>query len=239
MKRYLPFAIITGVLAVAIVAGVSLYRSSQKSQADSAPFSQTGGSGSGRTPLTAVPPQVSVPPGADPPRVRGAAAAKVTIEEFGDYQCPPCGLLFHDLKSVEKEYGDQLRLVFRHNPLPSIHKHALVAARAAEAAGLQDRFWEMHDLIYENQLKWTTAEDVRPIFIQYARDLGLDADRFTRDLDNPEVGARVAADLRRGQAMGVEGTPTLFVNGRQLRPELMTADGLRKVIDFMLGKKAQ
>jgi protein-disulfide isomerase len=158
------------------------------------------------------------------------------IEEYGDYQCPPCGLLFHDLKTIEKEYGTQIRFVFRHFPLQG-HKHAVIAAHAAEAAGLQGHFWEMHDMIYQNQLSWSPADDARPVFIKYAQDLKLDVERFTRDMDSPEVAARVASDYQRGAGLGVGGTPTIFINGREMNPNAVTLDGLRGALDYMLGKK--
>jgi protein-disulfide isomerase len=170
--------------------------------------------------------------------VRGPANAKVTMEEYGDYQCPSCGVLFHELKKLEQEYGTQMRFVFRHFPLQG-HKHALLAAHAAEAASQQGRFWEMHDMIYTNQAGWSSADDARPFFLQYARNLGLDVDRFNRDLDSPAVAARVQADYQRGVAAKVEGTPSLFLNGRQLRPEAYTPEGLRMALDFMLGKRSK
>jgi protein-disulfide isomerase len=236
MKRYLPFAIIAGVLVVALAGGAVLWRSSQKTPTQ--PFAQTSPtppqtqSGQGNNTTVSQP----VAAGADNPHMRGGANAKVTLEEYGDYQCPPCGALYPDLKTIEREYGEQLRFVFRQYPL-QMHKHAFVAADAAEAAGLQGRFWEMHDMLYQNQLSWSAAEDVRPVFIQYAKMLGLDVDRFTRDMDSPEVAARVLADSQRGKSVGVEGTPTVFLNGRQLRPEVVTLEGLRMALDFTLGKK--
>jgi protein-disulfide isomerase len=177
-----------------------------------------------------------VPAGPDNAHSRGGTTAKATLEEYGDYQCPPCGLLFPDLKTLEKEYGGEVRFVFRQFPL-QMHKHAFVAAHAAEAAGLQGHFWEMHDMLYQNQLSWSVAEDARPVFLQYARMLNLDVDRFTRDMDSQEVAARVEADIARGKSLGVEGTPTVFINGRQLRPEVVTLAGLRMALDFTLGKK--
>lgn len=174
--------------------------------------------------------------GVDDAHARGNVNAKVMLEEFGDYQCPPCGALFPELKKLEKEYGDQMRFVFRHYPLQG-HKHARTAAHAAEAASLQGHFWEMHDMIYQNQTTWAPTEDARPLFIQYARDLKLDVDRFTRDMDSPAVDARVTADYDRGSALGVTGTPTLFMNGRQLNPNAVTPEGLRMALDYMLGKK--
>lgn len=236
MKRYLPFVIIAGVLIVALAGGAVLWRSSQTTPTQ--PFTQPTPTASAPQPspsnnTTASQP---TPAGADNAHSRGGANAKVTLEEYGDYQCPPCGALFPELKTIEKEYGDQIRFVFRQYPL-QMHKHAFVAAHAAEAAGLQGHFWEMHDMLYQNQLSWSVAEDARPVFIQYAQMLGLDVDRFTRDMDSQEVADRVTADSVRGKSVGVEGTPTVFINGRQLRPEVTTTEGLRSALDYMLGKK--
>ncbi|HJU55256.1 MAG TPA: thioredoxin domain-containing protein [Pyrinomonadaceae bacterium] len=236
MKRYLPFIIIGGVLAIALGAGLTLYNSSKKpvtaseTLADATPTPNMPTTGGPRVPVSL--------PAADSAHVRGPANAKITMEEYGDYQCPSCGVLFHELKKIEQEYGTQMRFVFRHFPLQG-HKYALVAAHAAEAASQQGRFWEMHDMIYTNQGAWSASSDARPIFIQYARNLGLDVDRFTRDLDDPAVAARVQADYQRGVAARVEGTPSIFLNGRQLRPEAYTPEGLRMALDFMLGKKSQ
>lgn len=237
MKRYLPLAIIAGVLIAALAGGVLLWRSSQ--QAPTQPFTQP-------LPTATVQPiapqnnttvsQPTLPAAPDNAHSLGSPNAKVILEEYGDYQCPPCGALFPDLKTIEKQYGDQIRFVFRQFPL-QMHKHAFPAARAAEAAGLQGHFWEMHDMLYQNQLSWSVAEDARPVFIQYARMLGLDVDRFTRDMDSKEVADRVTADSERGKSLGVEGTPTVFINGRQLRPEVTTLDGLRMALDLSLGKK--
>ncbi|PYS46560.1 MAG: disulfide bond formation protein DsbA [Acidobacteria bacterium] len=187
------------------------------------------------TQTPAATPPVQLPP--DNPHARGGPNAKVTLDEYGDYQCPPCGALYPELKTLEKDYGDQVRFVFHQFPLQTVHKHAELAAHAAEAAALQGHFWEMHDMLYQNQLSWSVAEDARPVFIQYARMLGLDVDRFTRDLDGYEVKSRVDTDIERGKSLGVQGTPTVFINGRQLKPEVMTDDGLRLALDYMLGKK--
>jgi protein-disulfide isomerase len=239
MKRYLPFIIIGGVLAIALGAGLTLYNSAKKpvtaseTLADATPTPNLPPAGGPRVPVSQT-----ATPAADNAHVRGPANAKITMEEYGDYQCPSCGVLFHELKKIEQEYGTQMRFVFRHFPLQG-HKYALVAAHAAEAASQQGRFWEMHELIYTNQGAWSASSDARPIFIQYARNLGLDVDRFTRDLDDPAVAARVQADYQRGVAARVEGTPSIFLNGRQLRPEAYTPEGLRMALDFMLGKKSQ
>jgi protein-disulfide isomerase len=236
MKRYLPFAIIAGVLVIALAGGALLWRSSQ--QTPTQPFTQPTPTATTpqATPGPAATVTPTIPAGPDNAHARGGASAKVIMEEYGDYQCPPCGLLYPDLKTLEKEYGDQIRFVFRQFPL-QMHQHAFLAAHAAEAAGLQGHFWEMHDMLYQNQLNWSVAADARPVFLQYARMLGLDVDRFTRDLDSQEVADIVTADIEHGKSIGVEGTPTVFINGRQLRPEVVTLAGLRMALDFTLGKK--
>ena len=224
MKRYLPFIIIAGVLLLAVGGGALLFRS--------APPATTQPSTSGDTTANAL-------PGAQPPHIRGTPNASVTLEEFGDFQCPPCGRLHPLLQKIEADYHDRLRVVFRHYPLTRIHKHALTAAHAAEAAGMQGRFWEMHDLLYEKQAKWTDAPDARSLFIDYARSLGLDINRFTRDMDSTQVSMRIIQDQRRAETMRVSATPTVFINNRELPPESMTIDGIHAAIDAALGSKRQ
>jgi formate-nitrite transporter family protein len=175
-------------------------------------------------------------PGAEPPHARGADVAPVTLEEFADFQCPPCGRFQPELKLIEAEYGPRLRVVFRHFPLPS-HEHALEAARATEAAAAQGRFWQMHDLLFERQREWSGAEDVLGLFKGYAREAGLDVERFTRDMDAPGASSRILSDQQRGQSAGVTGTPTLFVNGFEIPAEAMTNQGIRAAINAALNGK--
>jgi protein-disulfide isomerase len=222
MKRNLPLLIIGAVLVLAFGAGLVLYRTMKPTTDSGTP-----------TPTANKPPAL---PGADPPRVRGGANATVTIEEFGDFECPPCGALHPELVKIEREFGDRLRIVFREYPL-QMHKHAYDAAQAAEAAGLQDKFWEMHDLLYEKKDEWPLAPDPRTLFVDYAKVLGLDEERFSRDMIGELASMRVALDMRRGKSMGVLGTPTLFINGRQMDPAEMTADGLRLAINRALNEK--
>src|SRR5262245_49612236 len=209
MKRNLPFVIIAAVLGVAIGAGVWMYRSAQ-SQLAPTPTP---------TSAPAVTPNVST--------VKGV----VTIEEFGDYQCPPCGALHPILKTLKSEYGNRIRLIFYHYPLTQLHKHALEASYAAVAAGLQGKFWEMHDLLYENQSVWSEVGDFRPVAINFALKLGLDTGRFTKDMDGLKVMAIVSDDEQRANAFGVNGTPTVFINGRMVPNDNMTIEGLRKEIN--------
>lgn len=180
----------------------------------------------------------SAAPGAEPAHVRGEASAPVLIEEFGDFQCPPCAGLYPELKRIESEYGPQrLRVVFRNLPL-EIHKHAEEAARAAEAAAMQGKFWEMHDKLYEAQNDWSEACDVNEKFAAYARELGLDVERFKKDMNSEQVKERVRLDLTRAQSIDVPGTPTLFINGHQVPSASMTPEGLRAKINEAAGKKS-
>ncbi len=220
MPKYRPFLIIAIVLAAAVVGG-ALLRSSQN-----------------RDPFTAAPGSLTTPqPGTEqqprfPPRV------VVRLEEFGDYQCAPCGELHPTLKKLKQEFGSNLNFVFRNLPLTSIHKNALAAAQAAEAARIQNRFWEMHDLLFENQDLWKDDINPKTIFLRFAADLGLDTTRFARDMDDKQVKLRIETDQAAAAELGINGTPTVLLNGRQLRPEVTNPDGIRKGIEFIVTRKA-
>ena len=140
--------------------------------------------------------------------IRGTMDAPVTLVEYGDFECPHCGRAHFILKEVEEEMGSQLRLVFRHFPLSTIHPHAEVAALAAEAAGAQEKFWEMHDLLFENQ-DALEEEDLR----QYAQALDLDLTTFEQDMNSAKSLHHIKEDLMSGVRSGVNGTPTFFING--------------------------
>ena len=140
----------------------------------------------------------------------GAAAALVTLVEYGDYECPFCGRAHLILKAVRAAIGGDLLFAFRNFPLSQVHPHALRAAHAAEAAGLQDRFWPMHDLLFENQ---QFLEDEH--LIRYAGLIGCDLDQFAEDIDSEEVAEKVRSDFLSGARSGVNGTPTFFINGER------------------------
>jgi protein-disulfide isomerase len=225
MKRYIPFVIIAAVLVLTLGAGGWFYRSKQQALTQAA--AKTGVAKTG-------PPK----PGAAPPHVRGLADARVTLEEFGDFQCPPCARVAPAVKQLEKDYGGRLRVIFRQFPM-AMHLRALDAACASEAAGLQDHFWEMHQLLYDNQWIWSRVPYARVFFTDRAKDLGLDVERFKKDLDSEQVKARVAADRERGVSLGVDRTPIIFVNKRRL-PELELSEaGMRKAIDAALNEKSK
>jgi protein-disulfide isomerase len=138
---------------------------------------------------------------------QGLADAPVTLVEYGDYECPYCGKAYPIVKEIQQALGDRLRFVFRNFPLNTIHEHAGVAAQAAESAGAQGKFWEMHDLLYEHQEELDSA-DLR----QYALKLGLEVYQFDADLSGEKYATRVREDFRGGVRSGVNGTPTFFIN---------------------------
>jgi protein-disulfide isomerase len=218
MKRFLPFALIVVVLVVAVAVGYVLLRSSQQSRNSNTP-----------TPDPALEVQ-----GADPPHVRGNASAPVTLEEFGDFECGACGSYHPEMKKIEAEYGDKLKVIFRELPLVTMHQHALIAAQAAEAAGLQGKFWEMHDKLYDNQLTWTKKTDLVPVFVDYAKEIGLNPDQFMKDLNGEKVAARIFQDGKRAHSFGLKGTPSFFVNGKEATGDQWKPEGLRQMINDAL-----
>lgn len=142
--------------------------------------------------------------------IRGNHRAPVTLVEYGDFECPYCGRAYGIVKKIESQMGDKLIVVFRHFPLAEIHPHALQAALAAEAAGFQNAFWPMHDVLFEHQ----DALDYDSL-MTYATALELDVERFADDMDSQPAERRVREDFISGVRSGVNGTPTFFINGRR------------------------
>jgi protein-disulfide isomerase len=219
MKRALPFVIIIGVFGGALLAAWYLKRSAAETPNIVPP-------GTYRPTSRAS----SIKLGADPPHTLGTIDAPVMLEEFGDFECPPCASLHPVLNEMKSEFGPRIVIVFREFPLAAKHARALAAARAAEAAGLQGKFWEMHDLLYENQRSWHEASDEQPIFEEYATRLGLALDRFKRDISSEVVNRRIVLDRERGDWIGVNSTPTVFLNGRELSLESLESAKLRELI---------
>jgi protein-disulfide isomerase len=207
MKRYLPFIIVAAVALMTFAGGFAFYRSKRLA----APAAPKNGPASGI-------------------HVRGKAKAAVTIEEFGDFQCPPCSTMAGVLKKFEEQYGDRLRVIFHHFPL-AVHAHAREAALFAEAATAQNRFWEMHDVLYKEQALWSKAPDTPVLFTGYAKSVGVDVDRLKKDLESPEIAARIDADQKLGTSRGVTSTPTLFVNTELVPPDQLNPTALQKVIE--------
>jgi protein-disulfide isomerase len=155
---------------------------------------------------------------------RGSSTAKVTIVMFSDFQCPFCNRVMPTMAELEKEYGTDLRLAMKHNPLP-MHNRARAAALAAEAAGKQGKFWEMHDLLYENPRDLTDGN-----FSKWAGDLKLDVARFERDLDDAKLADKIDDHQAQAKRLGATGTPTFFINGRFFAGA-QPAENFKKFID--------
>jgi protein-disulfide isomerase len=151
---------------------------------------------------------LTVPVSDDRDHIQGPADAPATLVEYGDYQCPYCGAAYPIIKEVQAELGDRLRFVFRNFPITTSHPRAEQAAEVAEAAAAQGRFWEMHDVLYENQAHFGDED-----FRAYAEQVGLDVERFDRDLAEHVHADRVREDFMSGVRSGVNGTPTFYVNG--------------------------
>ena len=150
---------------------------------------------------------------ADPSEhIVGEGTSGVTLIEYGDFQCPACAEYFPLIDTVKDIYGDEISFQFRHYSLFGSFPNSMAAHLAAEAAGQQDRFFEMHDLIYERQANWSEMNDVQETFDGYAEELELDMEQFREDYSDPKTRAVVMADLERGNAQGVTGTPTFFIN---------------------------
>ena len=150
------------------------------------------------------------PPVSEKDNLQGSAAAPIELVEYGDYQCPYCGAAYPMVKAIQKKMGDKLKFVFRNFPLAEAHPYATNAAIATEAAARQNKFWEMHDILFEHQHQLDKAS-----LIRYAEKIGLDVKKFELDLDRQEIQDKVASDFESGVRSGVNGTPTFFINGKK------------------------
>jgi protein-disulfide isomerase len=149
--------------------------------------------------------------------VEGNLTSKVTLVEYGDYECPVCESYFTTVQQVQEQYNAQIKFQFRNLPLSSIHPNAIAGARAAEAADLQGKFWQMHDILYTstNWEEWSTSSNPEPYFWTYAQELGLNVTKFKTDFASTEVNNRIQADLAAFAKTGEEeATPTFFLNGK-------------------------
>lgn len=228
MNKNLPIVIIGIVAIIAIVGGVLLFQSSKAE--NNKPKTNTNNS------AAAVDKYKTAPIGAQPAWSKGSANATVTLEEFADFQCPSCAQFDPTIREIKTVYGDRVRVVFRQYPL-QMHPKAYDAARAAEAAGAQGKFWEMHDLLYDKQKDWSVMENHRQTFADYAKSLGLNVEKFNDDLAGQIASSRVGLDKQRGDAIGIRATPSLFLNGRLLMPDEMQTSKLRQLIDNALQGK--
>lgn len=169
--------------------------------------------------------------------IEGSSTSGVTLVEYGDYQCPFCGQYFPIVKQVQTEFNDKITFQFRNFPLVSVHQNAFAGARAAEAAALQNKFWEMHDTLYETQTQWSSASDPTTLFKQYAQQLRLNVTQFQTDYASSKVNDLINADMAEGNKLQITGTPSFFLDGKQVQIGESVA-AFEKVINDEISKKA-
>lgn len=170
--------------------------------------------------------------------VYGDGNKKVTLIEYGDFQCPACYDYEPTMQAIREKYKDEINFQFRNFPLAQIHPNALAAHAAAEAASRQGKFWEYHDILYEEQKSWSTvsANERSAVLEQYATQLELDLEQFRADIGDPGVRAIINADIKEGKSIGATGTPTFVLNGKKLDKISADVDAFSKLIDEELSK---
>lgn len=225
----LPVLIILGVLLIAVIGGFMFYRSSKTDTT----VSNTTATNANKPPATQKPqstPMITSVPGAQPPHYKGGQNAPVVIEEFADFQCPTCATVHTMMNEINATYGTRVKFIYRHFPLTQIHPNAFNAALASEAAGMQGKFWEMQNLLFQNQQRWSAASGAQALFESYAQTLGLDVEKFKTDMAGTAVNQRVQADMQRGRSLNVNSTPTILINSRPVTVEQMSIPGMKQVI---------
>jgi protein-disulfide isomerase len=181
--------------------------------------------------------------------VEGLGQDHVTLVEYGDYQCPYCGEYYPTIKQVQAEYNTQITFQFRNFPLTSLHPNAFAGARAAEAAGLQNKYWQMHDLLYDQNVEyynsnqqantWIGASDPSGFFDSYAKQLGLNVQKFESDYSSSEVNNLINADMAAGNKLKINATPTFILDGKVLTNPSNTVSAFQSLINAEIAKKAK
>jgi protein-disulfide isomerase len=167
----------------------------------------------------------------------GEGKKGVTLVEYGDFECPACTAYYPLVKQVVEKYKTDITFQFVNFPLIQIHKNAMAAHRAAEAASLQGKFWEMHDLLYQQNSDWKDSSNPYTIFEGYATQLGLDINKFKQDYSSSSVNDAINADVAQGKNLGVNGTPTFFLDGKKIDQAPQDLDGFSKLIDNAITSK--
>jgi protein-disulfide isomerase len=203
-----------------IAAGGGAYLLSRQPDAETAPAPPTQGS-------------TSTNPGPGGGRLRGPESAAITLVEFGDYQCPSCAYYHPIVTELMRRYPQQLRLEFHHFPLIQIHPYAMAASLAAEAAGEQGRYWEMHDLIFEHQDQWSRSRNPEPEFLSFANRLGLNSNQFMQAMRSPDLQSRILQDVVRAREAQVDVVPAFFIRGRRI-PTPGSIEDFVRIIDAEL-----
>lgn len=169
----------------------------------------------------------------------GQEQGVVTVTEYADFQCPACGSFYPLVKQVKEQFKDNVRFEFKHFPLVQIHPNATSAHRAAQAAAIQNKFWEMHDLIYQNQKGWDNSSNTAGIFEQYAAEIDLDVPKYKADVASSEVIAAINSDIAAGKQLNVNATPTFFVDGKLIEDtnSIVSVEGFASVIQAAIDAK--
>jgi len=154
--------------------------------------------------------------------------AKIIVYEYSDFECPACKAFVSIIKGLKEKYKDKIVVVYRHFPLTEIHPNALVASQAAEAAGKQGKFWEMHDILFLRQDEWKSLSNPKETFIKYAQELKLDTKKFIEDFESEEIKNKILEERKEALGFGLNGTPSFFVNNRLVN--LTSFDSLEEEI---------
>ena len=170
----------------------------------------------------------------DNENIKGDKEALATLIEYSDFQCPACGSYYPILKKINEDLGAKVRFAYRHFPLPQ-HKNAKLAATVAEAAGLQGKFWEMHDLIFQNQSDWSEDKNAAILFAKNAQDVGVVLARFQTDVASGDIKAKIENDYKSGIKAGVNSTPSFFLNGKKITNP-RNYDEFKNAIEQTLGQ---
>lgn len=232
-KSNLPLIIIGAVLLGALIGGGIYYNSKKPGDGPKTPGTPT--PNAARNDKNQMPP--NAPVGAQPPNMVGSQNASVTLEEFADFQCGSCAAAHPIMNEIKSLYGSRIKFVYRNYPLSiPAHDKAYEASVAAEAAGLQGKFWDMQNLLFTNQQAWTAAPTYKQIWKGYAEKIGIDVAKWETDMAGIAAKGRVDADLQRGKAAGVSSTPTLYINGATVPYTEMSVPKLKAIIDAELQK---
>ena len=170
--------------------------------------------------------------------IYGEGKKGVTLVEYGDFQCPACGGYYPIIQQVKEKHKDDIYFQFRNFPLDSIHPNARAAHRAAESASNQGKFWEMHDLLYENQQTWTSLSDVQSVFEGYAQQLSLNMEQYKADVLKSATNNIINADISEGQKIKVSSTPTFLINGVRIEEAPRDVEGFTKLIEEAIAKQS-
>lgn len=234
-KSNLPILIIAGVLLAAMIGGWYFLTKPQSPAATNS--NRASNSAPAAKKNSTIP--ADAPKGAQPPTQAGSPTAAVVLEEFADFQCGSCAAVNPTMNEIKSIYGSKINFIFRNYPL-SMHDKAYDAAVAAEAAGMQGKFWDMQNLIFTNQAVWSRSDTHKQAFKEYAQKIGLDIAKWESDILGIAAKSRVDEDLKRGRAIGVDATPSLYINGNLVNfNDMRNVQTLRALIDAELAKANQ